>query len=99
MANLEKLGHGLTHNIVKFSAIIGAALLPLMAMTPAANADTRYTPSFERHYHDAWAQWRPRQATPSFEHYGTDANGTVWLNGWSSSTNPHDCNSGCVNSN
>lgn len=88
----------MTHNIIEFAAIIGTALLPLVAITPAASAANRHAP-WARQFPDERAQWGPRRATPNIARYGEDNNGTVYLNGWGSSNNPHDCNRGCVNSN
>ena len=93
-----KTGHQ-TRNMLKFAAIISATILPLVAMAaPASAADTQ-TPSPATHYPDFRAQWGARQATPNFHHYRVDENGDVYLNGWSSSDDPGDCNRGCVNSN
>ena len=89
----------MTRNVIKFAAAISATILPLVAMTPAASAAKRHTPSLARHYPDVRAQWAPSRAAPNFDPYGVDENEAVYLNGWSSSNDPGDCNRGCVNSN
>ncbi len=66
-----------------------------VAIAPAANRDAAWA----RYYADEQSQWRPRRATPSIAPYGVANNGAVYLNGWSSSNHPGDCNRGCVNSN
>jgi hypothetical protein len=85
-------------------------LLQLGAVSPASNRH-----SWERHYLGERSQWRPFTAapyaarygaytarygaTPYTPRYGVGGNGAVYLNGWSSSNDPGDCNKGCVNSN
>jgi hypothetical protein len=72
-----------------------ATLVPLIAIAPAANRHAAWA----RYYADEQSQWRPGGATPNIAPYGVANNGAVYLNGWSSSNNPGDCNRGCVNSN
>lgn len=88
----------MTHNFIECAAIIGATLLPLVAIAPVAHGAERPA-QWSRQYPDFRAQWAPRRVEPNLAPYGVGRNGTVYLNGWSSSNNPNDCNKGCVNSN
>ena len=88
------------HNTVRLAAIIGASLLPLVAFAPAASANG-FTPYASE---NEWASYTSPEAPWAREthaRYGESSRqaGVVYLNGWSSSDNPHDCNRGCVNSN
>ena len=82
------------------------AILTLLSLSSAALAQsTRPDPDanrpapWERYHSDERAQWLPRAATPYIAPYGMNGDGAVYLNGWSSSNHPGDCNRGCVNSN
>jgi hypothetical protein len=90
-----KTGHR-PRNMLKFAAIIGATILPLVAMAPAANAAGASAPSPATRYPDYRAEWGAGQATPNFHRYSVDENANVHLNGWSSSNGPDDCNRGCA---
>ncbi len=92
----------MTHDTIKFASIISAALLPLAA--PAAVAGNAWTPYPDERTpgeQTPWAVPPPPHFFYFLRHIGPDddAQPTIYLNGWSSSSNPHDCNRGCVNSN
>ena len=96
----------MTHNTIAFASILSAALLPLTAQGAlAGNAWAPYPDHWALVVHEQtlWAApWPPYSVRFYFLRrlrVIDDPNTTIYLNGWSSSSNPHDCNRGCVNSN
>jgi hypothetical protein len=92
----------MAHNTITFASIISAALIPLA--TPGAVAGNAWTPYADERTpgeQTRWAAPPPPYFFYFLRHIGPDddAQTTIYLNGWGSSSNPHDCNRGCVNSN
>ncbi len=88
----------MTHSTVKVVAMVGAALVGLSAWAPPAHA--RWLPYWGP---VAWAPWVQVPPPPPYLVYypgpDQDPYPPIYLNGWSTSCDPHDCNRGCINSN
>ncbi|HEY1941026.1 MAG TPA: hypothetical protein VGH40_02785 [Roseiarcus sp.] len=87
------------HNTVRLAAIIGASLLPLVAFAPVASANGLAPYTSQNEWSSYVRQEAPWAQEARARDEGLRRSGVVYLNGWSSSSNPHDCNKGCVNSN
>ena len=90
----------MTRSTLNFAATVGATLFALSASAPDAFAQWFVAPSGPPIVLAPWLRAPP--PPPYFiYHPGPDDDPypAIYLNGWSTSRNPHDCNEGCVNSN